>query len=231
MIQALVTGANRGIGLEYVRQLLARGDRVIAACRTPGRALDLTRLAGEYPGHLQVLPLSLPDPRSIGALARAVEDFDVRIDLLVNNAGMLVDGERFGAVEPKSLRDSIAVNAEGAFLLTQALAARLADDGGKVVNMSSRLGSIALADRFRTPSYAISKAALNMTSRLLALVLAERRIIVVAMSPGWVRTDMGGEGAALAPEQSVGALLRVIGDLSSEDSGGFFGHDGEIIPW
>ncbi|MGA9421895.1 MAG: SDR family oxidoreductase [Rhodanobacteraceae bacterium] len=231
MIQALVTGANRGIGIEYVRQLLARGDRVIAACRMPGRALDLTRLAGEYPGHLQVLPLSLPDPRSIGALVRTVEDFDVRIDLLVNNAGILIDGEHFGAVEPKALRESVAVNAEGAFLLTQALAPRLADDGGKVVNMSSGLGSIARTDGFHTPSYAISKAALNMATRLLARALAGRGIVVAALSPGWVRTDMGGADATLTPEQSVAGLLRVIENLSLADSGGFLGHDGKTIPW
>src|SRR6185503_2638628 len=106
MAQALITGANRGLGLEMTRQLLARGDRVIATCRQRGRALELTRLAGEHPGHLTVHPLTLPDTRSIADLVRAVEAQDLRIDRLINNAGMLVSGERFGGIESKSLRDS-----------------------------------------------------------------------------------------------------------------------------
>ena len=97
--------------------------------------------------------------------------------------------------------------------------------------MSSGLGSIARTDGFHTPSYAISKAALNMASRLLARALIERGTIVVALSPGWVSTDMGGEGATLSPEQSVGGLLRVIDGLEPADSGGFFGHDGKTVPW
>ncbi len=203
----------------------------MATCRQPGRALDLNRLAGDYPGHLHVVPLSLPEERSIADLAHAVDALDVRIDLLINNAGMLIDGERFGSVEQKSLRESFATNAEGAFLVTQALESRLAVDRAVVVNMSSGLGSIARTDGFHTPSYAISKAALNMASRLLARALIERGTIVVALSPGWVSTDMGGEGATLSPEQSVGGLLRVIDGLEPADSGGFFGHDGKTVPW
>ncbi len=121
MLQALVTGANRGLGLEMTRQLLQRGDRVVAACRHPGKALALTRLAGEHPGKLHVMPLDLADARSIADLAREIGALDLDLDLFVNNAGVLVEGERFGAIEPKSLRDSFAVNAEGPFLLTQAL--------------------------------------------------------------------------------------------------------------
>src|SRR6478735_1047520 len=119
MLQALVTGANRGLGLEMTRQLLQRGDRVVAACRHPGKALALTRLAGEHPGKLHVMPLDLADARSIADLARGIGALDLDLDVFVNNAGVLVEGERFGAIEPKSLRDSFAVNAEGPFLLTQ----------------------------------------------------------------------------------------------------------------
>jgi len=230
MAQALVTGANRGLGLEMTRQLLARGDRVIAACRQPGRALELTRLAGEHPGHVTVLPLTLPDTRSIAELARTVEAQDIRIDRLINNAGLLVSGERFGGIESKSLRDSFASNAEGPFLLTQALAPHLAD-GAKVVNISTGLGSIGTTDSLYSPSYAISKAALNMATRLLSIALREHGIIVVALSPGWVRTDMGGSGASLTPETSVAAMLRVIDGLKPGDSGSFLAQTGETIPW
>jgi NAD(P)-dependent dehydrogenase (short-subunit alcohol dehydrogenase family) len=229
-MQALVSGANRGLGFEMTRQLLARGDRVVAACRHPGRELALTRLAGDHPGRLHVLPLDLTDARTIAELARETATLELRFDLVVNNAGMLVEGERFGAIEAKSLRDSFAVNAEGAFLLTQALVDRFAD-GAKVVNLSSTLGSIARTDSLYSPSYAISKAALNMATRLLAIALRERGVIVIALSPGWVRTDMGGAGAPLKPEASIAAMLRVIDHLKPSDSGRFLAHTGEAISW
>lgn len=230
MSQALVTGANRGLGLEFTRQLLARGDRVIATCRQPGRAIELTRLAGEHPGRLTVQPLTLPDTRSIADLVRAVESQDLRIDLLINNAGMLVSGERFGGIESKSLRDSFASNAEGPFLLTQALAPNLAD-GARVVNISTGLGSIGGTDSLYSPSYAISKAALNMATRLLSIALGAHGIMVVALSPGWVRTDMGGTGASLTPEASVASMLRVIDGLRAGDNGSFLAQTGETMPW
>jgi NAD(P)-dependent dehydrogenase (short-subunit alcohol dehydrogenase family) len=229
-MQALVTGASRGLGLEMTRQLLVRGDRVAAACRHPGRALALTRLAGEHPGRLHVLPLDLTEPRSIAEVAREVGALDLDIDLLVNNAGVLIEGERFGAIESKSLRESFSVNAEGALLLTQALNAQLAD-GAKVVNLSSTLGSIARTDSLYSPSYSISKAALNMATRLLSIALNERGIIVVALSPGWVQTDMGGAGATLKSDASIASMLRVIDHLKSSDSGRFLTQNGETIPW
>jgi NAD(P)-dependent dehydrogenase (short-subunit alcohol dehydrogenase family) len=229
-MQALVSGANRGLGFEMTRQLLARGDRVVAACRQPGKALALTRLAGEHPGRLHVLPLDVADPRTIAELSREVGALDLDIDLLVNNAGVLVEHERFGAIEPKSLRDSFAVNAEGAFLLTQALNPHLADEA-KVVNISSGLGSIASTTSLYSPSYAMSKAALNMATRLLSIALAERGIVVVSMSPGWVKTDMGGAGATLTPETSIASMLRVIDHLKRSDSGRFLSQNGETIPW
>ena len=229
-MQVLVSGASRGLGLEMTRQLLVRGDRVAAACRHPGRALALTRLAGEHPGRLHVLPLDLTEPRSIAEVAREIAALDLDIDLLVNNAGVLIEGERFGAIESKSLRESFSVNAEGALLLTQALNAQLAD-GAKVVNLSSTLGSISRTDSLYSPSYSISKAALNMATRLLSIALAERGIIVVALSPGWVQTDMGGSGATLKPDVSIASMLRVIDHLKASDNGRFLSQNGETIPW
>jgi NAD(P)-dependent dehydrogenase (short-subunit alcohol dehydrogenase family) len=229
MSHALVTGANRGLGLEFTRQLLARGARVVATCRQPGRALELLRLAGTHPGHLAVLPLALPEPRSIAELVRETEALDIRVDLLVNNAGMLVEGERFGAIESKAMRASFATNAEGAFLLTQALAPRLAD-GAKVVNLSSTLGSIAATDSLYSPSYSISKAALNMASRLLAIALAGRAT-VVAVSPGWVKTDMGGAGAPQEVAEAVRSMLTTIDALDASSSGSFLDEQGRPLLW
>ncbi|MGN6520578.1 MAG: SDR family oxidoreductase [Dokdonella sp.] len=230
MAHALITGANRGIGLEFVRQLLARGERVVATCRHPGRALELTRLAGAHPGHLLVLPLTLPDTRSIAEIVREIVTLDLRIGLLVNNAGMLVEGERFGSIEAKALADSFATNTQGPFLLAQALAPRFTD-GVRVANLTSTLGSIGGTDSLYSPSYSISKAALNMATRLLALALAPRRAIVVALCPGWVRTDMGGANAPLGAPESVAAMLRTIDALRTADSGRFLSERGHEIAW
>ena len=229
----LVTGANRGLGLEFVRQLLARGDRVVATCRHPGKATALNPLAGEHPGRLRVLPLDVADPKSIAELVRELallDDGDAPLDLLVNNAGVLHSGERFGTVSAANLDDSFRTNARGPFLLTQALAPSLAD-AAKVANISSQLGSIAAVDGFGTPSYAISKAAQNMATALLAQALAERDITVLALHPGWVQTDMGGAGAQLTPTQSVAGLLAVIDGATLADSGRFLDHHGQPLAW
>lgn len=228
----LVTGANRGLGLEFVHQLLARGHHVVAACRQPGKALALNQLAGEHPGRLHVLPLDVGDPRSHAELARELQlvTDGEPLDLLINNAGVLRGGERFGSVRPADLEASLRTNAMGPFLLTQALAPQLAD-GATIANISSEVGSIALKQEFRTPSYAIGKAAQNMATSLLAQALAERGIKVVALHPGWVQTDMGGAQATLTPAESVTALLQLLGRLEPADSGSFLDWQGQPLPW
>lgn len=230
---SVVTGANRGLGLEFTRQLLGRGDHVVAACRDAGHAHALNALAGEHPGRLHVLPLDVADARSRGAFAAelplVLEEAD-RIGLLLNNAGVLHSGERFGSLDEGILDHSFRVNASGPLLLTQALAPLLAD-GARVVNVSSRLGSISATTRFGTPSYNISKAAQNMATALLAQALAERGIVVAAVSPGWVRTDMGGSGADVSVEDAVAGVLRQVEALGAGDSGRFIGTDGATIPW
>ena len=242
---ALVTGANRGIGLEFVRQLLARGDHVVATCRHPGKASALNTLAGEHPGRLHVLPLDVADAKSRASLLHdlpLVLGDDGRIDLLLNNAGVLHSGERFGHVEQAMLDDSLRTNAIGPFLLAQALVPLLcdvapghADDTGSprtvIANISSQLGSIANTTRFGTPSYAISKAAQNMASVLLARALAERGILVLALHPGWVQTEMGGAQAQVAPADAVAGLLQVIDGATQAQSGSFVDWRGEPLPW
>ena len=226
----LVTGANRGIGLEFVRQLLARGDRVIAACRHPGKATALNTLTGEYPGHLHVLPLDVANEKSRAELVRELPLVAGHVDLLINNAGVLHSGERFGQLSAAHLEDSFRTNASGPLLLTEALAPALSD-GATVANLSSALGSIASTSRFGTPSYNISKAAQNMATVLLAHALRERGIRVVALHPGWVQTDMGGDGAQIAATASVAGLLKVIDGLTLDDSGRFLDWQGQPQPW
>jgi NAD(P)-dependent dehydrogenase (short-subunit alcohol dehydrogenase family) len=228
----LVTGANRGLGLEFARQLLARGERVVATCRHPGKATALNALAGEHPGRLRVLPLDVAAPRSIAELANELPLLDeaLSLRLLVNCAGVLHSGERFGAIDPAIVEDSFRTNAMGPLLVTQALAERLAD-GAKVANVSSVLGSIASLARFGSPSYDISKAAQNMATALLAKALAPRGIVVLALHPGWAQTDMGGDNATVPVADAVAGLLRVIDGAGPADSGGFRDWRGATLPW
>jgi NAD(P)-dependent dehydrogenase (short-subunit alcohol dehydrogenase family) len=229
---ALVTGANRGLGLEFVRQLLARGGRVLAACRQPGKAGELNLLAGSHPGRLHVLPLDVASEASRTALAHElglVLD-DARIDLLVNNAGVLHSGERWGQVREAALGDSFRTNAIGPFLLTQALAPRFAD-GGKVAFVSTEMASIGTRREFRSPSYCASKAALDMLAVQAAHALAPRGIAVAVLHPGWVRTDMGGDGADLAPRDAVAGLLRQIEAADASKPLQLRDWRGEALPW
>ena len=228
--RSIVTGANRGLGLEFTRQLLARGDHVVAACRHPGKASELNHLAGEYPGPLHVLPLDVAEEKSRTAFARELPLVADGIDLLINNAGVLHSGERWGSASEANLADSLRTNAMGPFLLTQALASQLAERA-TVANISSGMGSISDDPDFHSPSYRISKAALNMATRMLARALESRGIPVIALCPGWVRTDMGGSSAQITPSESVSALLQVIDAVMPERSGGFFDRFGKPMPW
>ncbi|WP_386068611.1 SDR family oxidoreductase [Tahibacter sp. UC22_41] len=229
---AIVSGANRGLGLELVQQLLERGWRVIAACRKT-QVRRLTELAGAHPGHLHVMPLDVTSERSIAAFVGEAALVTDRIDLLVNNAGVLISGERFGEVSAKSLQESFAVNATGTLLLTQACAELLQRAAGaRVVNVSTVMGSIAGSDTFRTPSYAMSKAALNMATRLLAAELSPHGIVVTAFHPGWVQTDMGGANAPLAVDKAASLLIDRALALRPADAGRFIAsEDGRDIPW
>ncbi len=232
-INSLVTGANRGIGLAFVRHLLARGDHVVGTCRHPGKAVALNALAGEFPGRLHVLPLDVANGKSRVELARElplVVGEQGRIGLLINNAGVLHAGERFGHVDAAILEDSFRTNAIGPFLLTQALAP-LCADGARIANLSSVMGSIARSTEFRSPSYCSSKAAQNMLSVELAHALRARGIVVLALHPGWVQTDMGGTAATVAIDDAARGLLQVIDAATLADSGHFQDWRGQPLPW
>ena len=233
MSMAIVSGANRGLGLELVTQLLARGWRVIAACRKQHPALRLTELAAAHPGHLHVMPLDVSSERSIAAFVNEVGLVTGRLDLLLNNAGLLPSGERYGQITAKPLADSFAVNAIGPLLLTQACTPLLRNAApARVANLSTVMASLAATDTFRTPSYAMSKAALNMATRLLAAELAPLGICVASLHPGWVQTDMGGSAAPLAVDVAATRLLDRILRLQPEDAGRFIASDEDrILDW
>lgn len=229
MTTVLITGANRGLGLEFTRQYLDAGAAVIATCRDPTAADDLARLGERYAGRLDVVPLTLPDEAGIAALAAHVGQRNARLDLVVANAGILVSGERFGTVRLADLTGSFAANAAGPLLLVQALAPHLAP-GAKVVMVSSTLGSLASTNAWGTPSYAISKAALGMVVRLTAAAL-RGAATVVAIDPGWVQTRMGGPRAPLAAADSVRDIRALVARLAPSDSGRLVDRHGEPVAW
>lgn len=234
----LVTGANRGLGLAFTRQLLERGEHVIASCRQPGKATALNTLAGEFPGRLHILPLDVANQKSRLELVRELplilgEPTDSeprRIDLLINNAGVLHSGERFGHIDPAILEDSFRINAIGPFMLGQALAPLLAD-GARIANLSSVMGSLERCSEFRSPSYCSSKAAQNMLTVELAHALRARGIVVLALHPGWVQTEMGGSSATVDGDDSARGLLQVIEAATLEDSGHFLDWRGQPLAW
>jgi len=230
--RVLVTGASRGLGLEFVRQLLARGDAVLAACRRPGEAATLAALAGEHPERLQVRALELTDPASRAALLDDIAANWGAIDLLINNAGVLASGERFGQLDAATFRTAFETNTLAPLLLAEAATPLLAKGRAPVVAwLSSVLGSIASTQSFYTPSYAVSKVALNMAARLAAIPLAEQGIRSVALHPGWVKTDMGGPAAPLEAPESVSGMLQVIDTLPADARGDFIDYRGETLPW
>jgi len=232
MRRVLVTGTNRGLGIEFAHQLLARGDRVFATCRNPDGAQALAKLCRSHPDRLHVLTLDLCDEASISALAKQVGKLTDALDVLINNAGVLPSGERFGSLKATTMRDTFASNVIGPVLLTQGLAPLLEKGrNGKVMNLSSRVGSIDDCGSFSTPSYRISKAALNMATCQLAFALSPLGVTAFCVHPGWVNTNMGGASAPLTPAESVGALLSVLDSVKPADAGRFLDRNGESIPW
>lgn len=226
MPTVVITGANRGIGLEFARQYAADGWTVIATCRDPAQPGGLAGVTG-----VEVLGLSVDDPVAIQTFAAALKGRT--IDLLINNAGIM------GPDLPAQSRDGIdvdgwllalKVNALAPILLAQALKPGLAA-GAKVATVSSQLGSVAENESGGMYAYRASKAAINMGNRSLAADWRDDGITCIVLHPGWVQTDMGGPKAPVTPPDSVAGMRRVISSATPADSGAFFAYDGRRIPW
>jgi len=210
----LITGAGRGLGRELAHQYAAEGWKVIGTER----------------GEKAKCGLDVRDRKQISHLAKQLTGEP--IDLLFCNAGVYGPrGMELGKLDYDAWEEVMRVNLLGPAALIEALVENVAaSERGVIAVMSSRLGSIAEASG-SSFLYATSKAALNALAKGLSVTLASRGIIVVALSPGWVRTDMGGKQAPLSPETSVQGLRRVIAGLNKTDSGKFLSHDGSQIPW
>jgi NAD(P)-dependent dehydrogenase (short-subunit alcohol dehydrogenase family) len=228
-MRIVITGANRGIGLELVRQYLSRGESVEATARSPRKASELQALQAQGGERLRIHPCEVTDPASVAHLAEALAPGGV--DLLINNAG--VGGGR-GPLEQLDLGQVVRiyeVNAVGPLRVTAALLPLLRKARGRVVHVTSRMGSIADNTSGDAYGYRMSKAALNMACKSMALDLAADGIATLVVNPGWVQTDMGGPQAPTKVEESAANLIRLIDTLGPERSGRFFNHTGEEIPW
>ena len=219
MPNVLITGANRGLGLEFARQYCREGWEVIATVREPTPELeDLCVRVEEV------------DMLDLAAVARVGESIDT-LDLLVANAGTYGPKDAADADEARGWLETFAVNTVAPYLLARSVLPAVERSRGKLIAISSKMGSIDDNSSGGYLAYRSSKTALNSAWRNLALEVRRRDVVAAVLHPGWVKTRMGGKSAPLAPEDSIGGMRRVIQRLSLDDSGGFFGYDGATIPW
>ena len=239
MSTALITGANRGLGLAFVRRLSLMGWRVLATCRSPGQAEALRRLASESRQAVEVHALDTGDQKSIGALSAAVRD--QAIDLLVCNAGVSpmkqalitgTQGQRIQDADDALWLEAYRTNAIGPLRVAAAFADRVvASERRLMAFISTRMSVAGQNNSGAYYMYRSSKAALNVIVKNLSIELAPRGVTCIALHPGWVRTDMGGHNADVSPEESVTGMLKILLDAKLPKKAQFLDYRGETVPW
>ncbi|OGX88455.1 hypothetical protein BEN47_08945 [Hymenobacter lapidarius] len=237
-MRVLITGANRGLGLELVCQYLERGDHVFAASRHPTDAVELQRLHQQYADRLVLLPLDVTSAASIEAAVQAVGQATDALDLLINNAGVYPNAgsgdahQRLGQLTHEDAIETMQVNAIGPLLVSQALLPLLrAGRKGRIISISSGQGSLTWKATGDPYHYSASKAALNMYMRSLAAEIGHMGLISVIVDPGWMRTDMGGNHATQEPADSARGIIRLADQLHAEENGSFVTWQGQPVPW
>ncbi|TGE23037.1 SDR family oxidoreductase [Hymenobacter metallicola] len=243
MKSVLITGANRGLGLELTRQYLERGDQVFAATRQPDAATDLQALGQQREGQLVVLPLDVTSADSLAAAYAQVAAATDHLDILINNAGILPghpgsgiddpsETQKLGQLRYEDAMQVFGTNAVGPLLVTQQFLPLLkARHKSRVVSLSSGLGSLELKASGSHYHYSASKAAMNMYMRTLAAEAGHYGIISIMVDPGWMRTDMGGTGAALPAADSARGIIRLTDQLHAEENGSFVTWQGKPVAW
>ena len=217
MPTALITGAGRGLGLEFVKQYRAAGWDVIATARSEGGELA--------DAGAQIVKLDMTDFAAVAGLA-----LDRPLDLLVANAGVALPAEAKSADDAAGWLDTFRINSIAPVLIAQAVMPRLTEAKGKAIAITSQMGSIADSSTAWIP-YRSSKAALNMAWHVLANEVRDQGVTMAVLHPGWVQTDMGGPAATIDAPTSVRGMAGVIDGLAIDQTGGFFGYDGREIPW
>ena len=228
MANVLITGANRGIGLELAKRYAARGDTVLACCRNPSEADAL----GEISGAIEVLEVQVSDGASVAALAETLGGRPV--DILINNAGTMGPAPERQSVQSMDFEgwaETFEVNTLAPVRVMQALMPNLkASSDPKLVTITSQMGALSL-DMPVAYAYCSSKAALNKFMKMAALELGKEGINVCVIHPGWVQTDMGGPNADITPEESAAGIVRTIDGLGADNNGSFWTWNGEVHGW
>jgi len=222
MPTVLITGANRGLGLEFARQYSADSWDVIGTARQPGNAAELKEI-----DRVQVEQLEMGDLEAVTSFGSRVGE---RLDLLIANAGTWKPEQATTAEDGRTWAEMLTSNTIAPYLLAKAVLEQVAAAGGKMVAISSGLGSIAESSGGYVP-YRTSKVALNMAWRQLSIEARPLGVATAVLDPGWVKTRMGGPSAPTTPEESIGDMRRVIDGLTLERSGGFYRRDGSAEPW
>ena len=224
-MNVVITGANRGIGLELVKQFNDKDYNVYGSSRNP---LASTELQEEI-GLDKIIPLDMSDTNSIETFCKQIQNLtNSKIDILINNAAVRGEKGNPGIPDPNVIRETFNINAIGPVMLIKYLADSL--HGTKVINITSGMGAIS-GTTSGDLSYRMSKAALNMAGRNLHIEMKEHNTIIVQIHPGWVRTDMGGMNAAISTEESAKGIINSIENLTPNQSGTFFDYKGDQIPW
>ena len=226
----LVTGSNRGIGLELVRQYAADGWRVFACCRNPPKSEELNALAGKH-SNISIHGLDVADTQQIKALAKQLKN--EAIDILLNNAGIYgPDNVRFGNTDEAAWLECFHINTIAPMKIMEAFVDNVAKSKRKLIaTMSSKMGSMADNGSGGSYIYRSSKAAINAVMVSAAIDLKPKQIKVAILHPGWVLTDMGGPNAEITVEECVNNLRRNLDNVTLANSGTFFEIDGSVIPW
>lgn len=225
----LITGANRGLGLEFVRQYVAADWNVIACCRWPDNATALRALAEQAPEQVEIHRLDVADFAEIDALALILTGRP--IDLLINCAGIYPESS-FGNIAYEAWAEAFHVNTMAPMKMVEAFVDHVAaSTQKKIVTLTSKMGSLDDNTSGGSYIYRTSKAAANMVMKSLAVDLKPRGVASTILHPGWVRTDMGGPNGLIDVEESVRGMRRVIEALTLENSGRFVAYDGKIVPW
>ena len=229
---ALVTGGNRGIGYEICRQLAAQGLGVVLAARDAGKGRAAAKALQQAGLEVEFHRLDVTSCRSIRACVAAVAERRKRIDVLINNAGIMIDprGSHFLDSKLDTYRDTLETNLFGPLQLAQAVIPLMkANRYGRIVNLSSGLGQLSEMGA-GTPAYRISKASINALTRILAAEFRESNVLVNSMCPGWVRTGMGGESAPRTAEEAADTAIWLATLPDDGPTGGFF-RDRAPIAW
>ncbi len=229
MTSALITGANRGIGLELSQQYFTNGDRVYACCRNPDSAQELTALAKASAGKVSIHSMDVSSEESIKHCAQELSE--ATIDVLINNAGVYGgEHQSFGDANLNDWLMTLQINTIGPFRVAEAFQQHLLSaQDPKMLTVSSQVG----ASTFSMPIYAYSstKAAVNKVMQILATEWQQHGISICLIHPGWVQTDMGGPDATITPQESAEGIRKVIEKMDMTNTGSFFKWNGDIHPW